>query len=214
MNNVKNSIGWADYSWNIVTGCKNSCQYCYACKNWNRLHRDRVGCEFDEIKFYPERLNDRTLFSKLPLKIFCASMSDFQFWPEIAIYALMHTAKNLKHHTFMILSKSERAYHTRGFKIEYPFNVMVGLTVENPSDVISSTSIDNMCSFLRPFLSIEPINGGFKYDVPDKIELVIVGAETGNRKGKIIPQKEWIQSVKDHVPAEKIYWKKNIQQYL
>lgn len=48
--------------------------------------------------------------------------------------------------------------------------------------------------------------------MPEKYELVIVGAITGPNPVK--PQKEWIQSVKDHVPREKIYWKKNIQKYL
>lgn len=174
MNNVKNSIGWADFTWNPVTGCKRGCPYCYARKNWNRFHRNREGIEFSEIKFYPERLTDRRLFDKMPLKIFCDSMSDFEYWSENAITALMHICKTFKHHTFMILSKSTRAYHTRGFKIDYPFNVMLGLTVENPSDIMSSTQIDNMCWVLRPFLSIEPIMGPMKYDLPEKYEVVIV----------------------------------------
>jgi hypothetical protein len=71
-----------------------------------------------------------------------------------------------------------------------------------------------MRNYYRPFLSIEPIAGGFYKLLPEFIELVIVGAETGNRKDKIIPQKQWIQSIIDNVPLEKIHWKPNIVPYL
>jgi len=37
MNPIKKSIGWADFSWNPVTGCTHGCEYCYARKA-NDLH--------------------------------------------------------------------------------------------------------------------------------------------------------------------------------
>ena len=43
------------------------------------------------------------------------------------------------------------------------------------------------------------------------IDLVIVGAQTSPN---VKPQPEWIQSIRDNVPADKIYWKRNIQAYL
>jgi hypothetical protein len=33
-------------------------------------------------------------------------------------------------------------------------------------------------------------------------------------KNAIVPQQDWIQSIKDNIPEEKIYWKKNIRGYL
>lgn len=208
MNNVKESIGWADYSWNLVTGCKNNCSYCYARKVWNRFHRSREGIEFSEIKFYPERLTDRRLFEKVPLKIFCDSMSDFEFWPNNAIDAIFHTIDNFKWHTFMFLSKNENAYKN----FSWSRNAMQGITIEHP---VYITTMRGMAEkYPRPFISLEPLMGGMDKYLPNEIELVIVGAETGNRKGKVVPQKEWIKSIRDHVPAEKIYWKKNIQEYL
>ncbi len=37
MNRIKNSIGYADYSWNVITGCLKGCVYCYARKVANRF---------------------------------------------------------------------------------------------------------------------------------------------------------------------------------
>jgi protein gp37 len=64
----------------------------------------------------------------------------------------------------------------------------------------------------RPFLSIEPLLGIIPKTDYTKFEIVIVGAMTG--AGKIPPKPEWIESVRDNVPADKIYFKKNIRRYL
>jgi protein gp37 len=46
------------------------------------------------------------------------------------------------------------------------------------------------------FLSIEPLLGEFKaVDMWKHFRWVIIGAETGNRKGKIIPKREWIDNI-------------------
>ena len=48
------------------------------------------------------------------------------------------------------------------------------------------------------FLSIEPILEPINLRALEHslyTKAVIIGAETGNRKGKVIPKKEWIQSI-------------------
>ena len=78
MNDIKNSIGWADESWNPVVGCKRVCSYCYA----KRLNdRYKWLPDFSALKFYPERLNDRA--RKDTKKVFVGSMTDICYWePE------------------------------------------------------------------------------------------------------------------------------------
>lgn len=46
MNNTK--IEWCDATWNPVTGCLHSCEYCYARKIANRYK----GCKQDESKYF------------------------------------------------------------------------------------------------------------------------------------------------------------------
>ena len=46
------------------------------------------------------------------------------------------------------------------------------------------------------FLSIEPIMAPFKaVDMWKQFGWVIIGAETGNRKGKVIPKREWVDNI-------------------
>jgi protein gp37 len=59
-------------------------------------------------------------------------------------------------------------------------------------------------------LSIEPLLGPVAVDVPDEIELVIVGAMTG--LGAVKPKAEWIQSCRDHIAPEKLWFKQSIRE--
>ena len=73
--------------------------------------------------------------------------------------------------------------------------------------------VSHMLTYPHPYLSIEPILGCFVgIKIPQKIEIVIVGAMTG--PGAVVPKHEWIQSIKDNIEPDKIYWKKNIREYL
>lgn len=205
MNNVKDSIGWADFTWNPITGCKRNCSYCYARKIHNRFNKT----PFSNMIFHKKRLNDPSKV-KNGSTIFVGSMSDIQFWKTEWTNQIIETCGYYFLHTYMFLSKNYTSYRC----FVWPPNTMQGLTVERPGWQVASNMIIAQSCFPRPFLSIEPIMGGLWTELPKEIELVIVGAETGNRKGKVIPQKEWIKSIKDHVPEKKIYWKKNIRGYL
>jgi protein gp37 len=111
-------------------------------------------------------------------------------------------------HTFMFLSKNPRSY----LHFEWPKNTMHGLTVEEIRHPLQGLNVCMMLDFPRPFLSIEPLLGYVYGKLPKNFERIIVGAQTG--KGAIPPRLEWIQSVRDNVPADRIYWKRNIKRYL
>jgi len=208
MNPVKNSIGWADYTWNPVTGCYNGCKYCYAKKIWNRFFKVKYNCEFETVMFHPVRINEP--FKKKNVTIFVGSMTDLICYSEYMFSKVSETIRNCPSNTFMFLSKHIESYTGKAI----PLNAMVGMTITDLSKTSSKTTVLSLSKYRRPFISIEPISGPVTFNIPPSINPIIVGAETGNRKGKIIPQKEWIQSIKDHASEEKIYWKKNIRKYL
>jgi len=49
----------------------------------------------------------------------------------------------------------------------------------------------------------------------EKFDWLILGAETGNRKGKVVPEKEWIYDIYDYCQNHKIplFMKNSIQPY-
>jgi protein gp37 len=205
MNDVKDSIGWADYTWNPVTGCKRGCSYCYA----RRIHERFNKTPFDVITYHSKRIHEPRSLKK-PAKIFVGSMSDIYYWNESMVELVMEECIQSPQHTFMFLSKNMRGY----VGYQWPANTIQGLTAESfesPNSLCNFAHLIEVCP--RPFLSIEPILG----KVPltrayENVELIIIGAMTG--PGAIKPKRDWIQSVKDNVPEEKIYWKSNIKKYL
>jgi protein gp37 len=204
MNNVKNSIGWADYTWNPVVGCKRKCHYCYAKRIHDRFHPDK---KFTDIVFYPKRLKEA---EKLigDEKVFVGSMSDIEYWHKEWTQQIIDTCKMAAGTTFMFLSKNPYSYD--GFV--WPKNTMQGLTITHLG-CLDAITLVLMFDFPRPFLSIEPLLGNISGNLKNTpFETIIVGAMTGPKA--VIPKPEWIQSIKDNVPAEKIYWKNNIKKYL
>lgn len=205
MNNVKKSIGWCDFTFNPITGCKRGCSYCYA----RRIHERFYKTPFTDIVFHKERLFDK--MPKEPSNIFVGSMSDCQYWNDSQWYDVLGVCKQNYQHTFMFLSKCPTAYHD----VKMPSNCMQGLTLTSIDSKDRLTMIDGLFNYAsRPYLSIEPLLGnvvdaGVWYDL---LDLIIVGAMTG--VGALKPRLEWIQSIKDNVPADKIYWKSNIKKYL
>jgi protein gp37 len=156
---------------------------------------------FDNIQFFPERLEDRDLARKGPLKIFVGSVSDHAYWRDVTKWKIIICMKHYKQHTFMMLTKDPTAYD--GFK--WPKNVMCGTTITfykgQQIEKIAYASLQP-----RPFLSIEPLLGCVPKVDYSRFETIIVGPD--NTKGAEPPHPEWVQSVKDNIPKEKIWWKK------
>jgi len=204
-------IDWPElkYTWNPVTGCRRGCEYCYAKRNWNRLHRKRERCEFEEIRFHPFRLDDPDLWKKKGVRIFVGSMSDIEYWTSIMVKNVIDVCKTYHQNTFMFLSKNPLSYH--GYN--WPQNTMQGLTMTlTQTQHCQEENIEQMIEYPRPFLSFEPLLGYLQTKIPDKIKLVIVGAMTG--PGAIAPKTDWINQIKIFVPHNALYFKKNIKEYL
>lgn len=202
----KTKIDWPnlDYTWNPVTGCKRECEYCYA----RKIHKRFNKTPFREIVYHHNRINEPAKI-KNPSTIFVGSMSDIAFWDKEILEVVAKSCEILNRHTFMFLSKNTTPY----YNIWWPSNTMQGLTVEIPENDIFKHNINIMKNHPRPYLSIEPISSGLDYDLPEKIELVIVGAMTGCGKNNIIPKREWVDSIIQHVPKEKIWWKESMGDY-
>ena len=109
MNDVRKSIGWADYTWNSITGCSpisEGCRNCYAA-----AISKRFGLPWGKPVFHPERL-DEPLRRKKPAIIFICSMSDLfhEQVPDQWIDQVFAAMALCPQHTFLVLTKRpERA---------------------------------------------------------------------------------------------------------
>lgn len=133
---------------------------------------------------------------KKPRTIFVCSMADlFGAWvPDEWIEAVFAACEKAPQHRFLFLTKNPNRYAklANDGKLPKRENMWYGTTV----------ATNEMPYFYgggyNTFLSIEPILAEFPpLERPNKsgIEWIIVGAETGNRKGKVIPEKQWIDEI-------------------
>ena len=137
-----------------------------------------------------------------PRTIFVCSMADlFGNWvPEEWIKAVFDACLAAPQHKYLFLTKNPFRYHAlidSGILPKDAENFWFGSTATAPN-VPFFTAGNSKAPKVNTFLSIEPIHARFdggpddpKY-MPDWI---IVGAETGNRRDKVIPEKEWINEL-------------------
>lgn len=213
----KTKIEWTDYSINPIVGCYHNCDYCYAIKQAKRQkHRCKLCYQFIPHP-HLERLTQIKPTQK-PKKIFIDSMWDWNStgikreWIE----SILNKIKECPQHIFQILSKRPIRYS----RFKYPNNVWLGTSISTNSDTyrvndLHKTNFENL-----KFASIEPIHQKINFYF-SKIDWIIIGAETGNRIGKIIPKKEWIESIIENAKLEKIpifikdnvKWRQRIQEF-
>ncbi len=222
MDNTK--IEWCDSTWNPVTGCLHGCEYCYARKIASRFGCHKTAaqekeCELDEpykvsgsrvpypFDFTPTlhryRLDEPMQKTK-PRTIFVCSMADlFGEWvPDSWIEEVFAACKKAPQHTFLFLTKNSKRYTALHYADKLPAkkdmcNIWLGATATN-CEQIRALDLDRLPRYANTFLSIEPLTEDVASELYTELGGVmwlIIGAETGNRKNKVIPKKEWVDNI-------------------
>lgn len=188
-------IEWCDATVNPVIGCTKGCAYCYA----RRLNQKFRWIEnFSHPKFFPERLQQ--LSTKKPKRIFMNSMSDIADWKKEWLSKTLNEIHKNPQNQYLFLTKRPGAYLPwTQFKTEY---IWCGITVTSDKeiddrDLEMMRIIEGTGEGLNWFFSIEPMLGPVNISVAAKngLKWVILGAETGIRKGKVSPSLRWIRDV-------------------
>jgi protein gp37 len=198
-------LGFCDWSWNPVRGlCPESPEY--ARRIYARFHYD------------PQiRLDEKELMApcnlKKPARIFCGSTIDM-FHQDIHGDWLRQIAKVIEdnsQHIFQFL------YHFSPHRGVFPYNCWLGLTVTSYRDANKALAFSKTYPNHIKFFSFEPLLGDpeIQEEVYENINWVIIGAESGNRKGKVIPKLDWVSKLlnaadEHHLP---VYMKDNLQPY-
>lgn len=221
-------IEWCDSTLNPITGCYNSCPYCYARRIANRF----AGCEAapdgktaEKIVYLKERQhcidskhNRRPAaypygftptFHEYRLKdivtkglgktIFICSMADmFAPWiPDEWIEKVFDACKEADNHRYLFLTKYPERYLSlcRQSKLPDGNNFWYGSTCAKPDDKVF------FAEGYHTFISMEPILADFGSPSTwtgaphEKAEWIILGAETGPRATKVVPERSWVEPV-------------------
>ena len=230
----KTRIETCDYTWNPCYGCLNNCRYCYAEKFAKRfaksistneafcllrngmINQDDLNVilgigkkietkirDFEPI-FLESNFNKE--FPQKTQKVFIGSMSEIKFWKREWLFKIFGKVEKYPQHNFQFLTKYPYIYH----RYEFPSGSWLGFTANNRKDLadgiphIEKVRTMNLTGKYLYYVCIEPILEEINPLGILFVDWVILGAETGNRKGKITPKKEWIENIIDYCKRDKI----------
>lgn len=144
---------------------------------------------------------------KKPRNIFVCSMADlFGDWvPDEWIEEVFQACEAAPQHRYMFLTKNPARFkQLRENGIKLPDGCWIGTSVTRDAEQANQYTertrylSDNWDTNAKWFVSVEPIQERMSRNSIENLTAmhwVIIGAETGNRKGKIIPHKEWIDEI-------------------
>jgi protein gp37 len=209
------SIEWARWSWNPVTGCLHNCRYCYARDIANRFYEQRF-----EPTFLPDRLMAPSN-TKLPAQaateigyrnVFVTSMGDlFGKWvPDDWIEAVFNQVRTHPQWNFLFLTKFPQRLAER----EWPVNAWCGTTVDTQARVkIAERAFRDVKAGYR-WLSVEPMLERLTFTSLEMFNwLVIGGATKSTQTSAFDPPMEWVLHLLHQAQAagiERVYSKANL----
>jgi len=193
-NRSNDSISWARWTWNPVTGCLHNCPYCYARSIAWRFH----GPYGWDPTFHPDRL-DAPFKTPLPRNsdlhdrcVFVGSMCDlFGSWvPQEWIDAVLKQVRAARQWTFMFLTKNPQRLAT----IAWPQNSWVGATVDTQARVAATELSFRSVNAPVRFVSCEPLLERVTFKHPDVIDWFVVGAKSNGCR-KVQPEWSWVDGI-------------------
>lgn len=185
-----------------------------------------VGFDGEKIQPYPFDFTptfhryklDTPHHWKKPRNIFVCSMADlFGEWvPDAWIREVVAACDAAPRHRYLFLTKNPSRYKELDSLVHWPTFEETDIEKSRPYMMLGASATNDAQMKVAydsdaDWVSIEPIHerllpewfvSSIGSDDGQCIEFrrwewVIIGAETGNRKDKIIPKKEWIQEIAD-----------------
>lgn len=226
---MKNKIGWCDMTWNPVWGCRNHCEYCYARifakrfydviadKEYQFLYWNRMLGTFctggfaNKLRhFVPTfiKSNFYKKFPKKPQRIFVGSMSEINHWKNEWMSDVLDKINKYPQHTFQFLTKFPKVY----LNFSFPKNCWLGITIVGDIDKIEYQKFKISNPDNLKYVSFEPLLNKISINL-EGIDWIIIGAETGNRKEKVIPKRKWFEKIVYCHGRTTIYIKDNLLKY-
>ena len=216
-------IGWAQWSWNPVSGCEHSCIYCYARTIATRGPTSSAFPHGFKPTFYPRRLlapghvkplQDAEIdFTKR--NVFVCSMADlFGGWvPDEWIEAVFAACRAAPEWTFLFLTK----FPQRIAEFDIPRNAWIGTTVDLQARVANAekafAKVREKSPDAKTWLSVEPMLEPLRFERLDLFDCVVIGgASKSGETPEWRPPFRWIAALDGQALAAgcKVYFKTNL----
>ncbi len=162
-----------------------ACPYCYARRMYDRFKWDK------RLRYDPAAWLGLGNLKK-PSRIFVGSTMEL-FHPRLNpkwLKPIMEVPQEFPQHPFIFLTTRPWELPKRN---PWPENVWVGVAARIMALMGTLQSLGNVSAKVR-FVSFEPLLDYTPVDLR-YVNWVIIGAETGNRKGKVVPKVEWIEGI-------------------
>lgn len=180
---------------NPVSGCTIGCSYCYARRINNRF---KITSDFSVPQLVEKRL--KRIGTKKPNTYLMTSMSDFSGWKDEWRTRVFDKMRENPQHVYLFLTKRPECIQ---FETDLN-NVWMGVTVTAECDKDRVSVMREKIKAKNYFVTFEPLFGELGSLDLDGIGWVVIGTETGNRKGKITAEKAWVLNIARQAKAENV----------
>lgn len=180
---------------NIVVGCTIGCPYCYARNNCRRFH---ITDDFSVPEYMERKL--RIIDTSRPHVWLMTGMSDFSDWKPEWNAEIFERISSNPQHAYIFLTK-------RPDKISFSSddeNVWMGVTVTRSSEKRRIDDLKKNIKARHYHVTFEPLFDDIGEIDFEGIDWIVIGTETGNRKGKSYSRPEWVLSIAEQAKAHGI----------
>lgn len=180
---------------NVVIGCPIGCRYCYARNNCRRFH---IIEDFSQPQFFERKLR---LFDTREPKVFLLTgMSDLAYWQDEWKKKVFEKAAQTPHNQYLFLTKRPELLNIET-ELE---NLWFGVTVTCSAEKARIKTLLSNVKAKHYHVTFEPLSDDVGEVDFSGIDWTVIGTETGNSKGKIPSEKEWVEHLQSQATARGI----------
>jgi protein gp37 len=211
---TNDSIEWADWSRNPVTGCQHTCVYCYARDIANRFYPHGFAPAIKPAALLTPRYatvpNGADSDTRLR-NVFTCSMADlFGRWvPAEWIEAVLNEMRNAPQWNFLCLTK----FPKRIAEFDIPPNAWMGTSVDLQARVTNAEAAFAKVKCGVKWVSVEPMLEPLKFKNLENFDWIAIGgASRSSETPEWHPPFEWILDLVNQARAAgtKVYFKTNL----
>ncbi len=188
---------------NIVIGCTIGCRYCYARTNCRRFHSTD---DFSKPVFFESKL--KRMDTKYKANFLMTGQNDLSDWQTDWKEKVFEKVESNPQNQYLFLTKRpEKLDMDVGME-----NAWMGVTVTSAKEKQRIAELKQHIRAKHYHVTFEPMFDDVGALDLSGIEWVVIGTETGKRKGKAESKPEWVFSICEQAKAQgvKVFMKEDL----